>query len=75
MKSSAEKPDIPKTSESGVDNAVSLTSRPSEGRNGGDKTDQVILFWKPFLKLILSSYCRNTYWVNFFYKQWVPHFV
>lgn len=44
MKSSAEKPDIPKTSESGVDNAVSLTSRPSEGRNGGDKTDQVILF-------------------------------
>ncbi|XP_040494474.1 synaptonemal complex protein 2 [Ursus maritimus] len=42
MKSSAEKPDIPKTSESGVDNAVSLTSRPSEGRNGGDKTDQHI---------------------------------
>uniref|UniRef100_A0A7N5JF35 Synaptonemal complex protein 2 n=1 Tax=Ailuropoda melanoleuca TaxID=9646 RepID=A0A7N5JF35_AILME len=42
MMSSAEKPDIPKTSESGVGNAVSLTSRPSEGRNGGDKTDQHI---------------------------------
>ncbi|XP_025709168.1 synaptonemal complex protein 2 isoform X3 [Callorhinus ursinus] len=40
MMSSAEKPDIPKTSESGVDNAVFLISRPSEGRNSGDNTDK-----------------------------------
>lgn len=40
---SAEKPDVPKTSQSGVDNAVSLVSRPSEGRNTGANTDKVIL--------------------------------
>ncbi|XP_030885962.1 synaptonemal complex protein 2 [Leptonychotes weddellii] len=42
MMSSAEKPDTPKTSESGVDNAVFLISRPSEGRNSGDNTDKHI---------------------------------
>ncbi|XP_032734766.1 synaptonemal complex protein 2 isoform X6 [Lontra canadensis] len=39
---SAEKPDLPKTSQSGVDNAVSLVSRPSEGRNTGANTDKHI---------------------------------
>ncbi|XP_044118671.1 synaptonemal complex protein 2 isoform X2 [Neovison vison] len=39
---SAEKPDVPKTSQSGVDNAVSLVSRPSEGRNTGANTDKHI---------------------------------
>nr|XP_060477432.1 synaptonemal complex protein 2 isoform X6 [Panthera onca] len=42
MMSSAEKPDIPKTSESGVDNAESLTSRPSEERKSRDSTDKRI---------------------------------
>nr|XP_054366146.1 synaptonemal complex protein 2 [Mirounga angustirostris] len=42
MMSSTEKPDTPKTSESGVDNAVFLISRPSEGRNSGDNTDKHI---------------------------------
>ncbi|XP_042786447.1 synaptonemal complex protein 2 isoform X3 [Panthera leo] len=42
MMSSAEKPDIPKTSESGVDNAESLTSRPSEERKSRDNTDKRI---------------------------------
>ncbi|GAB5569047.1 synaptonemal complex protein 2 isoform X1 [Prionailurus iriomotensis] len=42
MMSSAEKPDIPKTSESGVDNAESLTSRPSEERKSRDNTDKHI---------------------------------
>ncbi|XP_045836108.1 synaptonemal complex protein 2 [Meles meles] len=39
---STEKPDVPKTSQSGVDNAVSLVSRPSEGRNTGANTDKHI---------------------------------
>ncbi|XP_039092915.1 synaptonemal complex protein 2 isoform X4 [Hyaena hyaena] len=38
--SSAEKPDIPKTSKSRVDNAKSHPSRPSEGRKSGDNTDK-----------------------------------
>ncbi|VCX39408.1 unnamed protein product [Gulo gulo] len=39
---SAEKPDVPKTSQSGVDNAVSLVSRPPEGRSTGANTDKHI---------------------------------
>ncbi|XP_058418361.1 synaptonemal complex protein 2 isoform X2 [Diceros bicornis minor] len=42
MMSSAEKPGVSKTSENGADNAVSLKSRPSEGRNRGDNTDKHI---------------------------------
>lgn len=43
MMSSGEKPGVSKTSENGADNAVSLKSRPSEGRNRGDNTDKVTL--------------------------------
>nr|XP_023482614.1 synaptonemal complex protein 2 isoform X6 [Equus caballus] len=42
MMSSGEKPGVSKTSENGADNAVSLKSRPSEGRNRGDNTDKHI---------------------------------
>lgn len=62
MMSSGEKPGVSKTSENGADNAVSLKSRPSEGRNRGDNTDKVTLLWKHFLNKFLSSY-------------WVSHFV
>ncbi|XP_036862274.2 synaptonemal complex protein 2 isoform X4 [Manis javanica] len=42
MMSSAEKPGVSKTLENGVDNGVSLKSRPSEGRNRGHNTDKHI---------------------------------
>nr|XP_044603838.1 synaptonemal complex protein 2 isoform X8 [Equus asinus] len=42
MMSSGEKTGVSKTSENGADNAVSLKSRPSEGRNRGDNTDKHI---------------------------------
>ncbi|KAJ8779096.1 hypothetical protein J1605_012947 [Eschrichtius robustus] len=42
MMSSTEKPGASKTLENGVDNAVSLKSRPSEERNRGDNTDKHI---------------------------------
>lgn len=48
MMSSAEKPGVSKTSENEVDNAASLKSGPSQGRNRGDDTDKVTL--KAFLK-------------------------
>lgn len=41
MMSSAEKPGVSKTLENGVDNGVSLKSRPSEGINRGHNTDKV----------------------------------
>ncbi|XP_023389871.1 synaptonemal complex protein 2 [Pteropus vampyrus] len=40
MMSSAEKPGVSKTSENEVDNAASLKSGPSQGRNRGDDTDK-----------------------------------
>lgn len=43
MTSSMEKPGFSKTSENGVDNAVSLKSRPCEERNREDNTDKVTL--------------------------------
>ncbi|XP_031289392.2 synaptonemal complex protein 2 isoform X1 [Camelus dromedarius] len=42
MTSSTEKPGVSKTSENGVDNAVSLKSRTSQERNRGDNTDKHI---------------------------------
>ncbi|KAK2506604.1 hypothetical protein MC885_020619, partial [Smutsia gigantea] len=42
MMSSAEKPGVSKTLKNGVDNGVSLKSRPSEGRKRGDNTDKHI---------------------------------
>ncbi|KAL2763493.1 synaptonemal complex protein 2 [Daubentonia madagascariensis] len=42
MMSSAEKSAVSKTLENGVDNAISLKSRPSEGGNRGDSTDKHI---------------------------------
>uniref|UniRef100_A0A8C9D701 Synaptonemal complex protein 2 n=1 Tax=Panthera leo TaxID=9689 RepID=A0A8C9D701_PANLE len=69
MMSSAEKPDIPKTSESGVDNAESLTSRPSEERKSRDNTDkQAILFSR--LSDVLDNVCGNK--MNSKWSCWTP---
>uniref|UniRef100_A0A667GNK6 Synaptonemal complex protein 2 n=1 Tax=Lynx canadensis TaxID=61383 RepID=A0A667GNK6_LYNCA len=75
MMSSAEKPDIPKTSESGVDNAESLTSRPSEERKSRDNTDkhiktakQAILFSR--LSGVLDNVCGNK--MNSKWSCWTP---
>ena len=43
MTSSTEKPGVSKTSEQGVDYAVSLKSRPSEEKKRGDNIDKVTL--------------------------------
>ena len=43
MTSSTEKPGVSKTSEQGVDYAVSLKSRPSEEKKRRDNTDKVTL--------------------------------
>uniref|UniRef100_A0A8D0MC12 Synaptonemal complex protein 2 n=1 Tax=Sus scrofa TaxID=9823 RepID=A0A8D0MC12_PIG len=58
MTSSMEKPGFSKTSENGVDNAVSLKSRPCEERNREDNTDkQMNLFSR--LPGILDNICGN----------------
>lgn len=50
MMGSAEKPGVSKT----LANAVSLKSRPSEGRNRGNDTDKVTLLGKHFLKSFIK---------------------
>uniref|UniRef100_A0A8W4FKM8 Synaptonemal complex protein 2 n=1 Tax=Sus scrofa TaxID=9823 RepID=A0A8W4FKM8_PIG len=67
MTSSMEKPGFSKTSENGVDNAVSLKSRPCEERNREDNTDKEIVpdsqavgkIDKPVLPGILDNICGN----------------